>query len=308
MNQRPQTADPEKAERYRIQTKRNVACMLKGLLTTNREELKNLETPKDEPEAKLTRIANQSFMLAFTAQLRDGTGLDAQFFSYRRPPRRLRPHERRFYEDFDNWPEDEGCLRQRACIEDTVTGDTWYELGIEVLNTVWQRRALHCVLDQCSQGWHFGVWLFTGPAATRGSYFLDRLHTTLNILGDCESDAGFSMLRYEWSVALAAFRGPFRSHKHASTVSTHGEELFKHSNCEDEVFGVLYEPMARDLDMWGPEVGTSKHKSDVFMEAKKRFLSQNFGAESKRERWFAVEKSYENQKAVVNVNLFVLLY
>ena len=281
---------------------------MKRLLTANVEELKALEPPKDEAEEKLTRLANQYMMLAFTSQLQSATGLDITYFSYRRPPRRLRAHEQRFFLDWPEWPAAEECPRRRSCIEDTVSGNTWYELPLTVSQGFWQRPALHLVVDQCSKGWHMAQWLYVGPPALRGVPFLDRLHTVLNILGDCESDAGISMLRYEWSTALNAFRGPWKSHKHANTLKCAGEELWKHSTPQEEVFEVLYEGIAADLGMLGPTLGSAAHKAQVHAEARRRFLAQSFGAESSRERWWTTEAAYSNARSLININLYALLY
>ena len=216
--------------------------------------------------SKVRRPRNYDVLLALEHALVVGCNLSLATFQYSRPPQPLLRSERRYFSDYE-WPYPRGDFaRKRACIEDTYTGCRKWEVPLRMVSGEYFRRALHLFVDQCSMGWHNATFLFAGKAQLRGTYSLDRIHTQVNLFGAARAEAGLGLLHLEWLTALNATKGPNKTHGHMRTLRAVGQLLFSSIDESHPMCLLLYEEIARDLDlaattsMWTPE-----HQQLVFL-------------------------------------------
>ena len=282
---------------------RKMRCLLKGKADAV-EEMRNIVANEDP----LKRASNLHFLLALERLLKGGVGVELSEFMYAKPVAALPLGVKRYLVPFE-WPQDEGCVRLRSCLEDKRVNKNHYEVPLRMVDGKILARTLHIFIDQCSKGWHCGVWLFSGQPRLRGSCWFDRLHTLLNVNGEAKSDARLALLDMEWTTAMQATRGPWKSHSHKHLMRRMAERLFEAITIEDEVFEILYFDMSVQLGTHnGAEFGTRRHKQKTLDAARIRFLSNGLGAGAVRERWFSQQLAYDDCRDLIATNLLVLLF
>lgn len=108
------------------------------------------------------RKSNKYYGLALDKALQMGAGLSLAEFKCERPLGPLGDSESRYYAE--GVATAEGYMEYRACIEDTASGETRYELPRRIVGHRLLRRSLHVHIDSGSIGFPFCVWAFTRGA------------------------------------------------------------------------------------------------------------------------------------------------
>jgi len=160
---------------------------------------------------KRERIPNQYWLLSFENGL--SVGINAKLTHFV-PAQRVKPlgaGEVRYYVDaLGKMPAElAGPGRRRACVMDTATKTTRYEVPVELSEEGRLfRPSLHCHVDQGTIGWPAQAWMFLN-GRLRGCMWPDFWHRCWN---NCRNDlhkAGFRMLITITTVCFNLPQGPF---------------------------------------------------------------------------------------------------
>ena len=253
------------------------------------------------------REANKASVLAWEKACKSSCGFSLADFTVPKPATRLHPFEERYFVEWDwDHPGDRGRLR--SCIKNASTNKTRFELGLIKKQGTVQRRAFHLFIDQCSRGWHAGVWLHHGPPRVRGFMMLDRCHTVLNIYGHGKAEAGVYLLQMQWTAALRALKGPFKSQKHGCLVKRLLNIVLGVLQTEDFMATVLVDEVARDLGMHkSVETDGLKFESRVWAAARDEASGNSTGAGLEKDRWWDFEYAFRQHKRMVTLWLLAIL-
>ena len=253
------------------------------------------------------RMSNMDVLYATSNALWSGLELSLKHFVYERPPAALTATQKRKFRLYE-WPEG-GPPRRRAVIEDSDASTRRWEVPIRVCEGEHMRKAMHLVTDQCSKGWHMATYLFCGKPQLRGTFMLDRLHTTLNLAGEARAAAGFALSQLEWTAAINANKGPRGGHGHYRTLQQSANMLFGVLTAGHPMFVLLYPEIARDLSMDDTMAfGSEAHQTAVFEEMKARFQGFVIGRTARKDRWFTYEYGFRQMRPLFTTMLLVILY
>ncbi len=156
---RVRSSDPEQAEAVELEDRRGTAVEMRSMLRASCDEAATLEPAAAANVEKLERRSNRQFFFAVDGILRFSANLELRYFIPCRDVGALGAQAQRILVPWQV-PDSDTC-RQRSMIRNTTSGEQRWETGMLVGNgRVLVKPAFHLVLDQCSKGWHFGVWLF----------------------------------------------------------------------------------------------------------------------------------------------------
>ena len=305
---KPKVKDKLTMERWAQQHKDHVIAQVTAMLMKHREGQEFLKNRPATDYEGWQRLANVEFVNSLNMALLGGTGKGLSYFAVARLPKPLGLSETRYFMDFQ-WPEEQGGVRQRAAILNSLTKDRRWEVPVEVVAGRWHQPVLHLCIDQCSTGWYAGTWLAHGDSLVRSTCTWDRLHTLQNCSGEAVAKAGCALLVYEWQQALSATRGPWGSCSHLQQVAGAADELFTAVDPEHELFDIFYKDICHDFgEEKSADYGLAAHRQKIWTRCRSLFNGIKVGKIPQRNRWFATSLSFLGQQETLSLMAMVLIY
>ena len=247
------------------------------------------ETAKGKtPSRLLVRyLANKWALQGMDLALRGMINIGLEAFLDDRPPRKLLHHERRF---FINVADAEAYLQnasfgriERACIEDTLTGETWQETRPEL-----RRRILLHFLDMGSSAWQKEYALWCSPhSGLWGWMWPDDSHRRHNNFIDALTEAKLGWLRHEALVVSSSGTAPWGGCGHFGKIEDLYNELAANDGWRDEGFVAAYPQMV--FDVYGGKAhaaaGTDQDVEEMFERMGSSDLIAKKGLKAVANRW-----------------------
>lgn len=287
------------------------ASLVEGLRRTLRDRVDDGRQAKQKRRAgdllsieKHRRKANRAFLERLDNACRHGAGVSLSDFRVHAELRPLRQGEKRHLEDDGANP---GMPKRRSFIIDEA-GRSRPEMVRHYEGGQLSMPTLHITSDLGSLGLSGAIWLVNG-LKLRATFRWDVLHQIHCAVLAATTSADLMLIRLESLQALKVRQGPFLpgGANHSLLVEA-AQELWAALDESNPLFEALYQPIAEDLSLNGPDIGELDHVRRVWLTGKSIMVDRNKGVNPKNSRWFSFETKSVHFFPELHLTLLVLVY
>lgn len=234
------------------------------------------------------RLANKFYALALERSMQVGAGLNlAKFFvkDPPPPPRRCLPQEKRYFVE-EPGPVENGVTCRRACVVNSKTGTSRYELPRVVVGGKTRRLCLFTHIDSGSVGLPFHLWLFT-KGQVRGAVSTDWIHGLTNATKRALRRSSCWWVCVETMIAYNFPTGPYNGQGFFEVFKTCFERFWHQHDHTNPMFLAFYEGIVKDLGPMPPNFGSEAHLQDIWKLLPTLSCFRSKGKRVRMGRWWS---------------------
>ena len=249
------------------------------------DELMELESDKkhllyDE------RRANKFFGNAVEKSFKVGTGHD---FMECVPPRRCRPltkfQTRYFIETGAVYTFEDGSTfsERRACVEDTSTDTSFYEVPEVIIDGVCMNKEVHLNLDRGSIGRYWAMFMLH-EVGINGTGTDDSIHIMNGFLDDVVNQCGDHFTKKETVIAYNALHAPYGTATMWKNLEAHQQKFFAGPMDNPVVFNG-YQLYCEGVGIPHRHRYTQEHLVEFWAECRRLPAFRQIGGSTRSGRW-----------------------